>query len=103
MDWLSSHPVWFTLILFGLGFFFILLIVLTWVSSRGKFMFLDNVVYDIAEVKKPWYEYRKEGNSLFIWRFIYGFMVFIVLMTSFIYAYILIRKCITKAVFHLRY
>ena len=30
-------------------------------------MFLDNVVHDRAQVLAPWHEYRKEGNSLFVW------------------------------------
>ena len=91
-EWLNSHPVWFTLILFGIGFIFVLSIVLTWVSSRGKFMFLDNVVFDKAEVKKPWYEFRREGNSLFVWRFVFGFILFFVFIVSFVYSFILIRE-----------
>jgi len=91
-EWLNSHQVWFTLIIFGIIFLFILGIVLTWLSSRGKFMFLDNVIHDKAEVKKPWYEFSKEGNSLFIWRFIYGLIVFVVMIISLVFAFILIRN-----------
>jgi hypothetical protein len=39
-------------------------------------MFLDNVVHDRAEIAKPWKQYSKEGNSLFVWRFCFGFIVF---------------------------
>ena len=39
-----------------------------WVSSRGMFMFLDNVVHNRSRIKQPWAEYRAEGNSLFAWR-----------------------------------
>ena len=42
-------------------------IVLAWVRSRGKFMFLDNVIHNRCLVKQPWSEYKKEGNSLFRW------------------------------------
>jgi hypothetical protein len=45
----------------------VLMIVITWLSARGKFMFLDNVVRGQARVVAPWYEYRKEGNSFFRW------------------------------------
>ncbi len=52
-------------------------IALLWVSSRGKFMFLDNVVHNRARVRAPWVAYRAEGNSLFWWRFWFGILVFL--------------------------
>src|SRR5680860_678258 len=36
--WLTDHPLWFNLIIVGVVFLIILTAVLTWVSSRGKFM-----------------------------------------------------------------
>jgi len=47
-------------------------ILLTWLSSRGKFMFLHCVALDRAEVKRPWSEFAPEGNSLFWFRFVLG-------------------------------
>lgn len=73
-DWLMGHPGWFSLILFGLVFFISLAILFIWLSSRGKFMFLDNVVHDKAQITKPWYQYKKQGDSLFLWRLVYGFI-----------------------------
>lgn len=87
VQWLNDHPVWFTLIVIGVVILFVIGIILTWLSSRGKFMFLDNVVHNRAEVKKPWYEFAKEGNSLFLWRFVYGLIVFLLVIGSFIYAF----------------
>jgi len=43
-------------------------IVLTWLSSRGRFMFLHCVAKNKAEVKVPWRQYRTQGNSLFLFR-----------------------------------
>jgi len=43
-----------------------------WVNSRGKFMFLDNVVHNRSNITEPWERFRKLGNSLFVWRFILG-------------------------------
>ena len=43
-------------------------IVLTWLSSRGRFMFLHCVAENKAQVKFPWRQYRKQGNSLFLFR-----------------------------------
>jgi hypothetical protein len=47
-------------------------ILVTWLSSRGKFMFLYCVALDQAEVKRPWHEFVREGNSLFWFRFVLG-------------------------------
>lgn len=74
-DWLIENPFWAVLILIGLFLLVVIIIVITWLSSRGKFMFLDNVVHDKAEVSKPWYEFSREGNSLFLWRLVYGLIV----------------------------
>jgi hypothetical protein len=75
-EWLMDNPGWFIGIVFIIIFLFVLGIVLTWISSRGKMMFLDNVVHDRAEIAKPWKQYSKEGNSLFVWRFCFGLIVF---------------------------
>ena len=51
-------------------------------------MFLDNVVRDRAEVVKPWKQFNTLGNSLFFWRLIYGFIVFGLVVTFFVFAFI---------------
>jgi len=50
----------------------ILLLVL-WVSSRAKFIYLDNVIHNRAQMVEPWHRLRDLGNSLFLWRV--GFIV----------------------------
>lgn len=45
---------------------------LTWLSSRGQFMFIDGVARNRGAVVEPWREYRAEGNSLFWFRFWFG-------------------------------
>nr|NQU89627.1 hypothetical protein [Bacteroidota bacterium] len=57
-------------------------------------MFLHNVIHDKAEVKKPWYEFRHEGNSLFIWRLIFGFICFAMIIGFLIFSFIMIRNMI---------
>jgi len=82
-EWLTSHPGWFIGIVF-IGIFIIILgVILIWLSSRGTFMFLDNVVHDRAEIAKPWKRYRVEGNSLFLWRLVF-IMICTILFTSYI-------------------
>ncbi len=76
-EWLIGHPVWFMLIAFGVFVLIVIGLVILWLSSRGKFMFLHNVVHNKAEVANPWREYKKEGNSLFLWRLIFGLICFV--------------------------
>lgn len=75
-NWLLENPLWANLILVGLIFLFIFITVMIWVSSRGKFMFLHNVANDRSDISKPWHEYKKEGNSLFIFEFFFGWFAF---------------------------
>jgi hypothetical protein len=75
--WMLDHPGWFIAILFAAAFFLALILVLLWLSSRGKFMFLDNVVQSRAEVARPWKEYVREGDSLFLWRLVFSFVVLV--------------------------
>lgn len=56
----------------------VLLLVGLWVSSRGKFMFLDNVVHNRALVKQPWRDYKRVGNSLFLWRVGYTLIITVI-------------------------
>src|SRR5437870_4320935 len=47
-------------------------VVMLWVSSRGKFMFLHCVALDKAEIDVPWNKFAHEGNSLFRFRLVLG-------------------------------
>lgn len=40
--------------------------VLLWLGSRGKFIFTDCIVRNRGAIEEPWREYRREGNSLFL-------------------------------------
>lgn len=84
-----SHPFWIGLIIFVIVIGIIVGILLTWLSSRGKFMFLDNVVTDRAEVVKPWSQYKRLVNSLFLWRL--GFASLLLFTGLDLWAFMLIR------------
>ena len=45
---------------------FLLAAVWMWVSSRGKFIFTDCIVKNRGAIGEPWREYRREGNSFFL-------------------------------------
>lgn len=40
---------------------------LQWVSCRGRFIFLDNVVFERPAIVEPWKRFARQGNSLFVW------------------------------------
>ena len=65
-------PVAVTLMLIGI----ILWVVFTWLSSRGRFMFLHCVAENKAEVKAPWVKFRRHGNSLFLFRIVLSLIGF---------------------------
>lgn len=87
-NWLQSHPLWFNLIIIGVILLIIFGTFLVWVNSRGKFMFLHNVAKGKNEISQPWIEYRKEGNSLFVWRFFFGWIAFALLLVFLGYCFI---------------
>jgi hypothetical protein len=59
------------------GIFFWILF--TWLSSRGKFMFVDGVVHDRGVVVEPWNRFRPLGNSLFLFRIVLGIVALVVI------------------------
>ena len=59
-------PVGIAVIALGL----ILSVILTWLRSRGEFMFLHCVARNKAQIAKPWREFTREGNSLFRFRLV---------------------------------
>lgn len=50
----------------------IIWLLVTWLSSRGRFMFLHCVVENRAEVAVPWNRFGPHGNSLFVFRIVVG-------------------------------
>jgi len=44
-----------------------LLVLLVWLSCRGRFVFLDQVIHNRTLIKQPWRETREIGHSLFFW------------------------------------
>lgn len=66
-DFTSQAPGWFWPLMFVVVPLVIALAVLfAWIGSRGRFIFTDCIVRDRGAIVVPWHEYRKEGNSLFL-------------------------------------
>ena len=45
-------------------------LLIIWLNSRGRFMFLHCVATNKSEVKVPWHKFSKHGNSLFLFRMV---------------------------------
>jgi hypothetical protein len=73
IDWGEEHL--FFVIAAAVALFVLLVaiwVVLTWLSSRGKFMFLDGVVKNRGAIVEPWRQFRTVANSLFWFRILVG-------------------------------
>jgi MFS family permease len=58
-------------------------IVFAWLRARGRFMFIDCVVKNRGAIKEPWREFRKEGDSFFLFSVLlnFGFFAFAALLS----------------------
>lgn len=64
----------------GIGLFVMALaVVWMWVSCRGRFIFTDCVVKNRGAIAEPWNEYRREGNSLFLFSLAVAFGALVLL------------------------
>jgi len=69
----------------------VLWVVFTWLSSRGKFMFLHCVALNKAEILAPWEQFAGAGNSL--WRFRLGLGLVGMLVTLPLLALVIVPVC----------
>jgi hypothetical protein len=59
-------PIWLTLIVVAFFVVIAIFVVLTWIRSRGHFIFIDCIVRNRGAIVQPWNEYSAEGNSYFV-------------------------------------
>lgn len=59
------HPLWGTLVIVLVALVLITTLAFMWLSSRGKFIFLDNVVHERTGIVEPWGRFSRHGNALF--------------------------------------
>ena len=67
-------------------------VVLLWVSSRGKFMFLHCVALDKAEISEPWHKFARQGQSLFLFRLVLGLIGAIPMLPLLVVAVVMVFK-----------
>ena len=96
-EW-GSTIAWITAVVVAVSIVFGLAIM--WFRSRGKFMFLDNVVNDRAEISGPWHTFSQHGKSLFLWCFLYGLIAFAVsLLVAVLAVYTVVIPCARAGTF----
>jgi hypothetical protein len=70
-------------------------VLLTWLRSRGKFMFLHCVALNKAEINVPWYKFAREGNSLFQFRLVLGLIGMIPMLPLLVLAALMVIRMLT--------
>jgi hypothetical protein len=73
-------------------------ILIVWLNSRGKFMFLHCVATNKSEVKVPWHKFRKHGNSLFLFRIVLDIIGLAIVAVPILGIVLLIITMVTKTV-----
>jgi hypothetical protein len=71
------HPI----LVLGISLLVVLVLVLivlfSWLRARGGFTFIDCVVKNRAVIAEPWREFRKEGNSYFLFSLVVTFVLIV--------------------------
>lgn len=77
----AKHP---EAVIVYIGLVLILWILAVWISSRGKFVFLEDVAGAVYGLRAPWRKFAAEGDSLFYFRIVLGlFLVLSVVVLIF--------------------
>ncbi len=67
LEWTMAHGALLILLAVFAGVFLLVVsLAVSWVSSRAKFIFMENVVRDRADIIEPWQRHRAQGNSYFL-------------------------------------
>ncbi|MHC4125703.1 MAG: DUF7544 domain-containing protein [Planctomycetota bacterium] len=90
--WIIPVVVIVAVIIIGIG------LLITWLNSRGRFMFLHCVAANKSEVKVPWHKFRKHGNSLFLFRVVLGIISFVIAVVPALGIVLLIIAMVTGTV-----
>jgi len=77
-----GNPVMIVAVICAAMVALIAVIVLQWVSCRGRFIFLDCVVQERAAIVEPWKRYSHQGNSLFAWTLVFFLVVVLLLLLA---------------------
>jgi hypothetical protein len=77
---LEQWKPWLVILIpIGVVLFLILIAVFMWLKARGNFIFNDCIVRNRGRIVEPWREFRKEGNSYFL------FLLLVMLVTILVF------------------
>lgn len=81
-DWLTSCavPVLVVVVVLVIA----VVAVLVWVGCRGRFIFTDCIVRNRGAIVEPWREFRREGNSFFLFSLLVGLIVVAIIAIAFV-------------------
>jgi hypothetical protein len=71
-EWVIGHWAATLLVFVGIPLLIGVILLLVWVTSRFKLVYLDNLVHGRAEVVEPWRRLKALGDSLFLFRVGFG-------------------------------
>jgi hypothetical protein len=54
-------------------FVLVVIVLFLWLRARGCFMFIDCIAKNRGAIAEPWRDFRKEGNSYFLFSLLVGF------------------------------
>jgi hypothetical protein len=90
--WIIPLAAIVVVLIIGIG------LLVAWLNSRGRFMFLHCVATNKSEVKVPWHKFRKHGNSLFLFRIVLGIIGLAIAAVPILGIVLLIITMVTKTV-----
>jgi len=67
------HPILVGGVILLIVLALVLIVLCVWLRARGGFMFIDCVVKNRGAIVEPWRDFRKEGNSFFLFSLLVGF------------------------------
>ena len=72
------HPILVAGIVLVIVLVLVLIVIFAWLRARGGFMFIDCIVKNRGAIAEPWREFRKEGNSYFLFSLlvVFGLLIF---------------------------
>jgi len=77
------HPILVTGICVLIVLVLFLIILFAWLRARGGFMFIDCIVKNRGAIAEPWHDFRREGNSYFLFWLVVAlcFLIFAALLS----------------------
>jgi hypothetical protein len=90
LDWIIPAAAGAMILLLALW------LLILWLSSRGRFMFLHCVALDKAEVAEPWNKFEREANSLFWFRLVLGLIGMVLMLPMLAFIAVLIVRMVLR-------